>query len=76
MKGTPNAAGNLETPLEEFTAELTRAAYTVALQYGARDKWLDLQLQLWKALKESVKKWEQEAPDVLSDCTRPQLSLE
>jgi hypothetical protein len=55
---------DLEIPLEEFTAELTRAAYAVALRHGAPDKWLDLQLELWKALRETVKEWEQESPQV------------
>ena len=62
MKGNRNTASDLEIRLEEFTAELTNAAYAVALRHGARDKWLDLQLELWKALKETVKKWEQESP--------------
>jgi hypothetical protein len=61
MKGNRNTASDLEIRLEEFTAELTKAAYAVALRHGARDKWLDLQLELWKALKETVKKWEQES---------------
>ena len=61
MKGNCNTASDLEIRLEEFAAELTEAAYAVALQHGARDKWLDLQLELWKALKETVKKWEQES---------------
>ncbi len=57
MKGIRNTPSDLEIPLEDFTAELTRAAYAVALRHGARDKWLDLQLELWKALQETVKKW-------------------
>ena len=44
MKGNRNTASDLEIRLEEFTAELTKAAYAVALRHGARDKWLDLQL--------------------------------
>ncbi len=46
--------------LETFAAELTSAAYAVALQHGVEDKWLDL--ELWEALKEAVKKWEQGPP--------------
>ena len=61
MKGNRNTASDLEIRLEEFTAELTKAAYAVALRHGARDKWLDLQLELWKALKETVEKWGQES---------------
>jgi len=46
--------------LEAFAAELTRTAYAVALRHGAGIRWLDLQLDLWKSLKESVKKCGQE----------------
>ena len=49
-------------PLEVFAAELTAAAYPVALRHGIGDKWLDLELGLWRVLTETVKKWEQEWP--------------
>ena len=42
--------------LEVFAAELTAAAYCVALRHGAGDKWLDLELDLWRVLTESVRK--------------------
>ena len=42
--------------LEVFAAELTAAAYCVALRHGAGDKWLDLELDLWRALTETVRK--------------------
>ncbi len=35
-------------PLEVFAAELTAAAYPVALRHGVGDKWLDLELELWR----------------------------
>ena len=38
------------------------AAYAVALRHGVEDKWLDLELELWEALKGAVKKWEQGSP--------------
>jgi len=47
---SPNGA------LEVFAAELTAAAYCVALRHGAGDKWLDLELDLWRVLTESVRK--------------------
>ena len=53
---------NPDTLLEDFAAEITSAAYAVALRHGVEDKWLDLELELWEALKETVKKWEQAAP--------------
>ncbi len=46
-----------DAPLENFTAQLTRAAYGVALQHAAAGTWLDLELDLWKALAATVAKW-------------------
>ena len=60
--------GNLRTPpdrdalLETFAAELTLAAYRVALWHGTGGAWLELQLDLWRVLTEMVKKWEREWP--------------
>jgi hypothetical protein len=60
--------GDLEIPvdpdaqLECFAAELTLAAYRVALQTRTRGTWLDLELDLWRALAEAVKTWKRELP--------------
>jgi hypothetical protein len=62
MSGTDSASENRDTQLEDFAAELTSAAYAVALRHGVEDKWLDLELELWEALKVTVKKWEQGSP--------------
>jgi hypothetical protein len=35
-------------------AEVTDAAYRVALRHGVSDKWLDLQLNLWEALTHAI----------------------
>jgi hypothetical protein len=57
--------GDLKTPvnrdalLETFAAELTFAAYHVALRTGTQGTWLDLQLDLWKALAETVRTWDE-----------------
>jgi hypothetical protein len=48
--------------LEAFAAELTLAAYRVALQTGTRGTWLDLQLDLWRTLADTLKTWERELP--------------
>ena len=48
---------NREAHLEAFTAELTAAAYYVALRHRGGKAWLDLQLDLWQVLTETVKKW-------------------
>jgi hypothetical protein len=46
--------------LETFAAELTLAAYRVALRTRTQGTWLDLELGLWSALAEKVKRWDQE----------------
>jgi hypothetical protein len=43
--------------LDALAAELTAAAYPVALLHGAGHRWLDLELELWRVLTEMVKKW-------------------
>jgi hypothetical protein len=47
---------------QDLAAGLTDAAYPVALGHKIGDKWLDLELDLWKVLSESVRKWEQQVP--------------
>jgi hypothetical protein len=42
--------------LEALAAELTAAAYPVALRHSAGETWLDLQLELWQVLSETIKK--------------------
>src|SRR5260370_24255435 len=66
MSDNRGAACNRDTRLENFAAELTSAAYAVALRHGAEDKWLDLELELSAALKETCKKSGQ-APAHFSD---------
>jgi hypothetical protein len=56
MSDNHRAAWNRDTLLENIAAELTSAAYAVALRHRVQDKWLDLQLELWAALKETVEK--------------------
>ena len=63
MSDNHRASWNPDTLLEDFAAEITIAAYAVALRHGVEDKWLDVELELWEALKETVKKWGQEPPD-------------
>jgi hypothetical protein len=55
--------GHFDTPvdrdadLETFAAELALAAHRVALQTGTQGTWLDLELDLWRALADAVKAW-------------------
>ena len=77
MSDNPSASWNRDSLLENFAAEVTSAAYAVALRHGVEDKWLDLELELWEALKETVKKWRQEPPhssDVPFVCDWAQVS--
>lgn len=57
---TNKAAVSRSILLEDFAAELTAAAYTVALRHGEWKQWLDLELQLWQALAETIDKWRPE----------------
>jgi hypothetical protein len=47
---------------ETIAAELTAAAYPVALRHAVGDRWLDLELELWRALAETVRKLIQTEP--------------
>ena len=62
VNGNNSAIARRHTFLEDFGAELTEAAYPVMLRRGAVDNWLDLELELWKVLKETVRKRDQEWP--------------
>jgi hypothetical protein len=54
-----HTAVEAQQSLSDLAAELTAAAYSVALRHAAGDRWLDLQLELWRVLTETVKKWGQ-----------------
>jgi len=49
-------ANDRDAFLEDLAAELTNAAYPVVLRHGVGENWLDLELDLWKAMTETVKK--------------------
>jgi hypothetical protein len=46
---------------EDFAAELTEAAYPIALRHGAGIDWLDRKLELWHALTRTINAWEQQS---------------
>jgi hypothetical protein len=56
MNVEPIAAGEQYPFLENLAADLTDVVYRVALRHGLRDKWLELQLDLWGALTEAIEK--------------------
>jgi hypothetical protein len=61
MNDTARAAADQDGLLDTFAAELTRAAYHVALRHGATGMWLDLEIDLWQALANIVKQWERKS---------------
>lgn len=49
------ATGRIQNSnLEDFVAALTEAAYAVAIRQRAGKAWLDLELELWQALRETA----------------------
>jgi hypothetical protein len=71
MNDDARATANRDVLLDNFAAELTRAAYHVALRHGTVGTWLDLQLDLWWALTDTVRQWG--AGGRLRDPARPGL---
>jgi hypothetical protein len=62
MNDILDTAQNGDTRLENFAAELTHAVHLLVLQRGRKDSWLDLELDLWRVVTESVKKWGRPLP--------------
>jgi hypothetical protein len=60
MNDNARATADRDALLDNLVAELTRAAYHVALRHGAAGTWLDLELELWQALTHTVKQWGRE----------------
>jgi hypothetical protein len=63
MNGDFQTPVNRDVLLENFAAQLTVAAYRVALRTRTQGTWLDLELDLWRALAEAVKSWERNCID-------------
>ncbi len=66
MNGDFRTPVNGDALLETFAAELTHAAYHAALRTSRQGTWLDLELELWRALADTVKTREME----LAGCRR------
>ena len=56
MSDNPGASCTRDPRLENIAAELTGAIYPLVLRQGFLASWLDLELGLWRALAETVKK--------------------
>jgi hypothetical protein len=48
MNHTTQSIGEQDELLDTFAAELTDAAYPIALKYGVLGSSLDLELEIWK----------------------------
>jgi hypothetical protein len=62
MSDNHAAVCNGDTQVENFAAELTCAIYPIALRHGMAVSWIKVELGLWRALEETVKKWVGEWP--------------
>jgi hypothetical protein len=60
MNGDVRIPVNRDALLETFAAELTLAANHVALGTRTQSTWIDLELDLWRALADTVKTWGRE----------------
>jgi len=49
--------GERDTFLGNLAAELTEAAYQVALRHGVGEQWLHLKLDLWEALTQAIEEF-------------------
>jgi hypothetical protein len=56
MKDSSAPHTDIDRKVAALAAELTAAAYAVALRHSVEDTWLDLQLELWRALTEAIKR--------------------
>src|SRR5262249_28775113 len=54
----------LNSQPEDFGAELAAAACLVVLRHGVGSRWLDLELELWRALTDAVKRRIPMLPDL------------
>jgi len=51
--------GSVNCVSEDLAAELTEAAFPVALRHGFGTDWLDRKLELWNVMTQTVSTWEQ-----------------
>jgi hypothetical protein len=62
MSGDSRTPVNRDALLETLAAELTLAAYRVALRTRTGGNWLELQLDLWRAMADTVETWGRKLP--------------
>jgi hypothetical protein len=63
MSDNRGATSDRDSLLENFAGELTSAAYPLlAHRHEIRGSWIKVELGLWRAMAETVKKWAREWP--------------
>lgn len=55
-----------ETRLEDLAADLTSAVYPLARRRGLANSWIKLELDLWKAVSATLRKWARQQPPAAS----------
>jgi hypothetical protein len=53
--------------LDDLGAELAEAAYPVVLRHGARGSSVDVELDVWRAIRRVLRTTDREAPDLLAE---------
>jgi hypothetical protein len=62
MRDSRCISSNRDILLENFAAELTCAVFPIALRHGMMGSWIKVELGLWRALAETVRKWARVRP--------------
>jgi hypothetical protein len=62
MYANEGPSADREAFLDNVTAELTEAAYLVALRHSGDGSWIDLKLDLWDVLTSEVHKFRRQVP--------------
>jgi hypothetical protein len=67
MNGNSETAVDRDSLLETLAAELALTAYRIALRTRTEGTWLDLELDLWRALADTARTWGDEIASVPLD---------
>jgi hypothetical protein len=62
MYANATSDDKLDPAMEEFAAELTEAAYPVLMRSAPVKNWLDMELELWRTMRQKVGQWAQDWP--------------
>jgi hypothetical protein len=62
MNGSASTVVERDARLDALAAELTSAAYPIALRHDSGESWVDLELALWKAVSETIRRWDRGLP--------------